>query len=474
MPYDNEYNMNISNQILNRDDKYITHLQKMSDYGADNAIPRSFYAKSGAGLVMNTAYKGGYGSTSGFANGTFRDTGFDRVEGAGGGSMEYKKTGGGEYDLDNLNYFYDKNFKMDKFYGRGTKLQVMPEYGSVELMRKTGGFVVPSDVRTLEPIKYNVPVDDYKTKRVLGGAILGALEGGKKKKGRPSKMKGGLIEKAQMHSSTMSGFGKSKSGGGFDEFKRDLNKFDFNTIKDWIGLGKYHKMKGAGWDELKRDLGKFDMNLIKEWVGLGKKKALSLSGSGWDDFTNFFTKTLGNADTYKNLAKKAVNVADSAVSGLNKTYSSAKDAVGLGKKGGSITTWYSNWINGLGRKKGAGLDTLKSDLGKADLNRLKDYIGLGKKGGGFDEIKKDLGKADMNRLKDYLGLGKVEKREKEKEMMASNDLVHIDFEKGSIPKGKGKGKGNKRADIVKQYMNKHKCSMIEASKKVKELGLYKK
>lgn len=38
----------------------------------------------------------------------------------------------------------------------------------------------------------------------------------------------------------------------------------------------------------------------------------------------------------------------------------------------------------------------------------------------------------------------------------------------------GKGGRSKRAEIVKEYMKKHGCKMIEASKKVKELGLYKK
>jgi hypothetical protein len=37
------------------------------------------------------------------------------------------------------------------------------------------------------------------------------------------------------------------------------------------------------------------------------------------------------------------------------------------------------------------------------------------------------------------------------------------------------GDGRKaRAEIVKAYMQKHGCKMIEASRKVKELGLYKK
>jgi hypothetical protein len=105
-----------------------------------------------------------------------------------------------------------------------------------------------------------------------------------------------------------------------------------------------------------------------------------------------------------------------------------KDYLGLGKHGGGLDEIKSDLSKadlnrlkdylGLG-KHGGGLDEIKSDLSKADLNRLKDYLGLGKHGGGLDEIKSDLSKADLNRLKDYLGLGKggarVIAKEKEKE-----------------------------------------------------------
>jgi hypothetical protein len=46
-------------------------------------------------------------------------------------------------------------------------------------------------------------------------------------------------------------------------------------------------------------------------------------------------------------------------------------------------------------------------------------------------------------------------------------------QKKSDPKIVGKKRGERvRGDIVSAYMRKHKCSLGEASKKVKELGLY--
>ena len=47
-------------------------------------------------------------------------------------------------------------------------------------------------------------------------------------------------------------------------------------------------------------------------------------------------------------------------------------------------------------------------------------------------------------------------------------------EKEEKKEGGVKGGRSKRAEIVKEYMKNHGCKMIEASRKVKELGLYKK
>ena len=63
------------------------------------------------------------------------------------------------------------------------------------------------------------------------------------------------------------------------------------------------------------------------------------------------------------------------------------------------------------------------------------------------------------------GEGKITKKEKEA-------LKSVLAKHGGGRSGGGDGR-KRRAEIVKEYMKKHGCKMIEASKKVKELGLYK-
>jgi hypothetical protein len=336
---------------------------------------------------------------SGFAEGTFRDTGYDHVQGAGFWD---------NFDWEDFKKGFKQGFNM--LFQPGSKYFLKP-YSIA-----TGS---PEVATGLTALGYGNSLEYDKSGQVVGSGMVG---------GRWDDFMGefgGLIK---------SGFkGKGRVGGGWAELKSDIGSFDFNKVKDWIGTGKYHKLKGKGWDELRKDINSFDFNRLKDYIGLGKR---ALTGKGWDDFTNFFK----SSDGIKNLAKKAVGVADTAVAGLNKAYTDTKKTVGLGKTGGKsfglaktgeydvenlnyfldrntkMDKFYGN--QGLG-KHGGGLDEIKSDLSKADLNRLKDYLGLGKHGGGLDEIKSDLSKADLNRLKDYLGLGKggarVIAKEKEKE-----------------------------------------------------------
>jgi hypothetical protein len=65
-----------------------------------------------------------------------------------------------------------------------------------------------------------------------------------------------------------------KVGMGFKEIQDDLKKFDFNRIKDYVGLAK--PKKGKGFDEVRSDLRKFDFNRIKDYVGLAKPKMLNM------------------------------------------------------------------------------------------------------------------------------------------------------------------------------------------------------
>ena len=126
-------------------------------------------------------------------------------------------------------------------------------------------------------------------------------------------------------------------GSGTKELKEDLNKFDMNRIKDWVGLAKpkdYMALKkhagltGKGWEEFKKDLGSFDFNKVKSWVGLGKYgKANSkrMMGSGWwDSFKNFWSSTLPSA-----IQSVAMPINDAVVK--------VRSAVGLGKSGGGVS-----------------------------------------------------------------------------------------------------------------------------------------
>lgn len=112
-------------------------------------------------------------------------------------------------------------------------------------------------------------------------------------------------------------------GSGTKEFKEDVGKFDFNRAKDWLGLGKQYNLKGKGWEEFKRDLGSFDFNKVKSWIGLGKygkaNTKIMMGAGWWDDFTNFFTKTMPNT-----IMKVAAPINDAVIK--------TRNAIGLGKK----------------------------------------------------------------------------------------------------------------------------------------------
>jgi hypothetical protein len=127
----------------------------------------------------------------------------------------------------------------------------------------------------------------------------------------------------------------------------------------------------------------------------------------------------------------------------------------------------------VGGKKGSGLQEIKDDLKKADLNRIKQYIGLGKKGKGMKEIKEDLKKADLNRIKDYVGLGMNQAQLARLPPKNIDKVVEKNQMQGIIGGGMSGGV-KKRAELVKKIMAEKGLSMINASKYVKEKGLYKK
>jgi hypothetical protein len=134
----------------------------------------------------------------------------------------------------------------------------------------------------------------------------------------------------------------------------------------------------------------------------------------------------------------------------------------------------------VGGKKGSGLKEIQDDLKKFDFNRIKDYIGLAKpkKGKGLKEVKDDLKKADLNRIKDYVGLGGAMFNQTQLARLPPKNIdkvVERNQMQGVVGGGMSGGDGRKkRAELVKKVMAEKGLSMINASKYVKEKGLYKK
>lgn len=183
-------------------------------------------------------------------------------------------------------------------------------------------------------------------------------------------------------------------------------------------------------------------------------------GSFWDDFKKGFNMVI---EPVASVAKAVAPVFG------HPEISAGIHALGYGQK------------RGRGRPKKAELKSANGDLlampspvlanGVPPREQLRGAYG-GAKPSSEDKLKESVIKAVEKKMKG----GK--KKEKE-EMPKSQDVVHIDFEKGSLPKKNGGAKSSgsdgrkKRAEIVKKVMADRKVSMIEASKIVKQEGLYK-
>jgi len=160
----------------------------------------------------------------------------------------------------------------------------------------------------------------------------------------------------------------------------------------------------------------------------------------------------------------------------------------------------SDWWKGLTISEGKGLPQFKkavmrggfklSDLGNSDWWKGLTISGGGASGGKLYEKKMKLAVMpdDMKGgtklgLPDKLAGGALVPKAQMKGQMVSTGgkkpKTHV-MPDGSVMldsahKGKGmSGGGKSRNEIVKAYMMKHGVKLIEASKKVKELGLYKK
>jgi hypothetical protein len=361
--YNNPYGQGISSQVHGIERRYISHLNREMVDSFEGSGKTATASKCACMCTpCRCVYGEGSGMSggSGYATATVRDMGYEPTIGAGGGkgSMTYKKQGCGQIAAlpppENV-------FELGNV-GAGAGL------GDITRMPFRDMDMEPKADRRAEE----------KVKRVVGG---------------------------KKH---------AKKGMGTAELKADLGKFDFNRLKDYIGLAKPKDLKefksetglrGKGFEELKADLRKFDANRIKDYVGLGRYGKKFMKGSGFfDSIANFF----------KQFPEKVNSVLMPVAKTITETVQKGRNAIGLGR--------------------------------------------------GTAELKSDLAKFDMNRIKDYIGLGRVIPQ-KVVERSVMEPVIG-----GKKPKGADGRK--KRAEIVKKVMRERGVKMIEASKIVKAEGLY--
>jgi hypothetical protein len=356
MPYDNEYNRYIAQELENANRNYAQNYaySQVTSEGGHFKMGNASKRDGGDGVYNNTLelpadyYYGGPEPVvggSGFASGTYRDTGFDSVRGVGGVAHYEKKE---------------------------------PESESDE-----------------EPEKEQKPVKPKRTRKVGGFKV------------------GDLFTKDFWNNITISGGKKPKKP----------TKKDKDFLVGGFKLGDLGDK--AFWDKITISGGAKPKKLT-----VAQKKQL---------VGGFKLGDLGNLDWWKNIVVSGGGMSGGTLLG-------APDRVGMGRSGGKK----------LVDKEGTLLANSSAVLPngvppKAQLHSSS-MSGQGRSGG------KGCGRSG----------GK-------KAMPVSNDLVHIDFEKGSIPKGKGMSGGDgrkKRAEIVKRIMKEKGLKMIEASKYVKEHKLY--
>lgn len=174
MSYNNPYNMNIRNQLMAIDQAYIN---RSNSYDLDNGELSFVDGVNTENMISNS---GGESNMSGYAEGTFRDSGFGSVLGAGmSGMAKYRK--GGAMNFEPMPY--PRNPPRE------------------EVQRAVGGAILggePNDVaRKRRNKKAEAEPDSGAGKS--GGKLIpkeelkgSTMSGGEKKKGRPSKMLGGF------------------------------------------------------------------------------------------------------------------------------------------------------------------------------------------------------------------------------------------------------------------------------------------
>jgi hypothetical protein len=398
MPYDNDYNRMIADLHRRGQERYIAlhPLVMMGNFQYGNANKEE--NRKVPEQLLQTQ-EGQQVGGSGFAEGTYRDTGFDYVDGASGSGAS-----GGAFQLGDLG---DKNFwnKLTisqgsgasggaggdgfingfKSFGRlfgGAELGLENYDNEIQGMGASGGAFQLGDLGD---------ANFWKKITISGGGLHTPHRSG-------CGIKLGDLMDSDFWKKLEVSQGKGMSGG---LRLGDLTDSDFyKNINVDTGLKKNFKMSDLAdanfWKNisLKQGSGKHlskkmgcgirmgDLLSKDFWNNLEVSQGKGMSGG--DAFTDFF-KSLGNADTYKNIAKQAVGVADTAVSGLNQTYNKAKSSVGLGKKTQEILPDYKaekGFEKEMNAKTGGKLSAEDYQIIKAVQKKLKGKSG--KVGGALD------------------------------------------------------------------------------------------
>lgn len=291
MPYDNEYNRSIAQKIRAIDRRYADkheYSQVVPDGYKSLVQTANASTRDGEDGVYgdeNPSLVGG----SGFAQGTFRDTGYSGVLGAKGSGVKYKK---GEM---NGAGFWD-DFK------KGFNMVFEP---AAKVIKAVAAPVAPE--------------------LSVGLTALGYGKKGKKKS--DAKMKGGIVMGDQV-------------GMPWDMFKEHaMGGLDLPIFRKNVKEGAY-KLSGKGYDDFKKKIGKMSVADIKKFVGLGKRKACGMGMSGGAVLGNpdplsssneSVERKVGGRTTMLNLVPKQ-EMHSSSMSGQGKKSSSLKSRAEVVKK----------------------------------------------------------------------------------------------------------------------------------------------
>lgn len=228
----------------------------------------------------------------------------------------------------------------------------------------------------------------------------------------------------------------------------DVGSIALKVAPFLLALGKPKKMKGRGLAE--------NLKKIGDMAGAYGKLKDSMPGASHMDVL----KTVDSA--FKKMKMKGGDLAQAEISAPE----------GAGVCGGAILgnpdpyprQGNSERVAGRGRGRPKGSKKLTGSNG--DLLAMPDSV-------------MSNGVPPKQMLRGSYGGKKPSAKDKKiiasvKKMMGGEKKILPGVTRMPAEMKEGGKRVNKRAEIVKEYMKKHGCKMIEASRKVKELGLYKK